>query len=213
MRLNAKHAAYEIHSVRTRTLDAAAIILAQRGVEEFSLREVADKARIGVASIYHYFSNKEDLFLNLAIEGYEDLHSNIISFQDRPEYPSCMEAAEAAYFSFVEHKPALFSLMFNERLMARHEELRAAERRTFLAYQETIESDGRFPPAARVNVASALWALGRGIAAMYYSEPDNRVLMQMLEAIWAGTAYLIDRSDYPGEGVDALLKEPKMATG
>ena len=57
-----------------------------------------------------------------------------------------------------EAKPALFSLMFDPRLLARHEALREADDKTLMVFQSAIEADPRFPVALKANVALALWA-------------------------------------------------------
>lgn len=191
MRSKFKNPAYEISGVKGKALTAAAEILASQGADELNLRAIAEKAGIGIASIYHYFSNKEELLLNLAVMGFSDLRRNIIRFQEKPEYPSPVAAGARAYFGFAEARPALFSLMFNERLMSRHEALRDAEHKTFLAYQAAVESDPRFPASQTENVAIALWALGRGIAAIISSQPDGRLPPDVAAKIWAGSAYLI----------------------
>lgn len=186
-----KNPAYEISSVKGKALNAAAEILASQGVDELNLRAIAEKAEIGVASIYHYFANKEELLLNLAIKGFSDLRRNIIRFPGRPEYPTNVAAGARAFFGFAEARPALFSLMFSERLLARHEALREAEQETFLAYEELIAADGRFPKAEVANIAIALWALGRGIAAIISSQPDGKLPPDLAARIWAGSGYFV----------------------
>jgi len=59
--------------VRARALAAAGELLAEHGAEEMSLRGIAERAGIGLASIYHHFENKEDLLLRLALRGFTDL--------------------------------------------------------------------------------------------------------------------------------------------
>ncbi len=195
MKYDFKHPAHHIGSVRAKALSAATDILATQGVDNLNLRAIAEKAGIGLASIYHYFSNKEELLLSLAVMGYEDLRRDIIRFQERREFPTPVAAGARAYFGFAQARPALFSLMFSERLMARHESLREAEHKTFLAYQAAVKEDGRFPAAQQANVAVALWALGRGIAAMISSQPDRRLPRELADQIAAGANYLINHSD------------------
>jgi AcrR family transcriptional regulator len=81
MRSKPKNPAHQIHSVKAKALSAAAEILACQSVDDLNLRAIAGRAGIGIASIYHYFSNKEELLLNIAIVGFGDLQRNIISFQ------------------------------------------------------------------------------------------------------------------------------------
>ncbi|CAN5393202.1 hypothetical protein BH09ACT12_BH09ACT12_21160 [soil metagenome] len=47
-------------------LDAAEQLVVQRGVEALSTREIADEARVPVASLYQYFADKEGVLIALA---------------------------------------------------------------------------------------------------------------------------------------------------
>jgi AcrR family transcriptional regulator len=185
----------EINSVRSRALSAASKILALRGVDELSLRAIAERAGVGIASIYHYFANKDDLLVNLAILGFADLHRHIDTFQAKPEFTSPMQACARGYFDFAEKQPALFSLMFSERLMANHEALRAAENKVLLVYQAAVEKDARIPPLQKANVAFALWALGRGIAAIRSSYPEGTQPPEINAKLFAGISYLLNHSE------------------
>lgn len=182
----------EVGGPKAKVLAAAAHILATQGADELSLRAIAEAAGIGSASIYHYFANKDDLLLSLAIEGFEDLRRDILQLQADPAFASPMRGGHRAFFSFAQTRPALFSLMFNDRLMARHQALRDADHRTFLAYQAAVEADGRIAAPYKAQAALALWALGRGIAAMLSSQPDGTLPPDVAAQLFAGAAYLID---------------------
>lgn len=181
--------------IRGRALDAAAAILAEQGVEALNLRAIAETAGIGLASIYHYFENKEALLVSLALMGLEDLRRDILDFQARPEFASPMRGGARAFFGFVETRPELFSLMLGERLLSRHSELREAEYRMFEAYKAAVLADDRIPAHRRENAAHALWALGRGMAAIIASYPAGQRPPEIMEKLSAGAAWLIDRPD------------------
>jgi AcrR family transcriptional regulator len=145
--------------------------------------------------MYHYFANKEELLLSLAVMGFEELRARFVNIGANPGTLTPVGAGARAYFGFAEAQPALFSVMFNERLLARHEGLREAEHRSLLEFQSLVETDGRFPTGQRANVATALWALGRGIAAITSSQPDGKLVPEMAEKLWAGVSYLINHPD------------------
>lgn len=183
-----------IDSVRARTLAAAMQILAERGVAALSLRAIADSAGIGLASIYHYFANKEELLLHLALTGFHDLQREIEHFRTLPEHAPPMRAAARAFFNFVLAHPALATLMFDEHLMAQHGALREAELATIAAYRASMAEDDRLPPQHQENAAHAIWAMGRGIAAIIASYPPGEIPPERVEKLLAGAAFLIDRS-------------------
>src|SRR5512141_2584922 len=119
-----KTAVPQIASVKARALDAASAILASQGVDELNLRAIAESAGIGISSIYHYFANKEELLLSLAMRGFEDLRADMVRNREAPGFPTPVAGGARAYFGFAETRPALFSVMFSERLLTRHEDLR-----------------------------------------------------------------------------------------
>lgn len=185
----------EIDGVRARALTAAASLLARDGVDDLSLRAIAETAGIGLASIYHYFQNKEDLLLSLALMGFEDLRRDMLQSQASQEFTSPMRGAARAFFAFAQARPALFSLMFSERLLARNATLREAEHRMFLAYKDAVQADDRVPARHQENAAYALWALGRGMAAIIASYPGGQPAPEILQKLFAGGAYLIDHPE------------------
>lgn len=192
MKSSARSVPHETAGVRAKALTAAATLLSAQGAEELNLRAIAETAGIGLASIYHYFESKEDLLLSLALGGFEDLRRDVIAYQNDPEFASPMRGGARAYFGFVETRPQLFSLMFNERLLARHEGLREAENAVFLAYRAAVEADDRIPPQHQEDAAYALWALGRGMAAIIASYPNGQMPSELMTRLFSGAAYLIN---------------------
>jgi len=64
---------------RTQLLDAAEEIFGQKGFHETTLKEIADRADFSVGSVYSFFDNKDDLYVNVwlrrgaeFIPGFED---------------------------------------------------------------------------------------------------------------------------------------------
>jgi hypothetical protein len=108
-----------------------------------------------------------------------------------------MQGGHRAFFAFAQAKPALFSLMFSERLLARHENLREAEHATFLAYAAAVQADNRIPAPHKDKAALAIWALGRGMAAMMSSQPDGKLPDDVAETLFAGAGYLINHPASP----------------
>ncbi|MBS0361008.1 MAG: TetR/AcrR family transcriptional regulator [Proteobacteria bacterium] len=178
--------------MRSRVLAAAAQLLSSQSAEDLSLRAIAEAAGVGLASIYHYFASKDELLLCLAVEGLETLRRDILALQADPEIGSPMRGGHRAYFTFFRARPRLFSLMFNERMLAHHSELREAEDRAFLAYEAAVKADNRIPARHQENAARAIWALGRGMAAILSSQPDGQLPEEAAQRLFAGALYLID---------------------
>lgn len=103
-----------------------------------------------------------------------------------------MRGGARAFFAFAERHPQLFSLMFSDRMLSRHEELRVAEHRAFQAYEAAIRADIRIPPEHHEDAAYALWALGRGMGAITASFPDGRLPPDLAEKLFKGANFLTD---------------------
>lgn len=188
-----KQAAHEIHGVKARALRAAAYILATHGVEDLNLRAIAEHGGIGIASIYHYFDGKEAILISLCLIGFQDLRREMLREQSDPVHQSPMRGGARAFFAFAGKHPQLFSLMFSDRMLSRHEELRAAEHSAFLAYEGAVRADVRIPPEHHADAAYALWALGRGMAAITASYPDGRLPPELADKLMRGATFLTDR--------------------
>jgi AcrR family transcriptional regulator len=191
----AARAPVEVSGVRARALAAAGALLDEVGADELSLRLIADRAGIGLASIYHYFENKDALLLSLALNGVGDLRRMVLDWQRNPEFVSPMRGGARAFFAFAQNRPRLFSLMFSERLLANHAALREAEQQVVLAYKAAVEADDRIPAHHQENAAYALWALGRGMAAIIGSYPSGQMPPELMQKLFAGGGYLIDHPE------------------
>ncbi len=190
----AKHLSLEVNNLKSRAVAAAEKILASQGVEDLNLRAIADLAGIGIASMYHYFGSTDDLLLHLAVRGFDHLHREMIRLQSDPDFGSSMRAGGRAFVDFACAQPALFSLMFNSRLLARHEVLRAAEARALHAYEAAVQADDRIPREHQSNATLAIWALGRGIAGIISSQPADQCAAALTQRLFAGAAFLLDHA-------------------
>ena len=184
-------AAHSVRGIKGRALDAAVAIVKESGIKGLSLRGLADRANFGVASLYHYFSNKEELLLCLAVNGFARLRDAILEAHDTIDLPNPISRSATAYFDFVANNCELFALMYDVPRMQAYPELRAAEHEAFLAFEEAVVADSRLPSQ---KVASTMWALYRGVAAIASAQPNRRLSPAQYEAIWGGAAYLLVRS-------------------
>jgi TetR/AcrR family transcriptional regulator, fatty acid metabolism regulator protein len=64
---------------RTQILSSAIKIFGEKGFQNATISEIADDARIGDATIYEYFRNKEDLLLAIPVEVTKELIPQISS--------------------------------------------------------------------------------------------------------------------------------------
>src|SRR5215475_11570755 len=68
-------------------LKAAAPLVAERGPQRFSLREVARRARVSEAAPYWHFANKEALLAGVAEQGFTALAGLMADVRRRVKHP------------------------------------------------------------------------------------------------------------------------------
>ena len=180
--------------MRARALEAAGEILQTQGLEKLNLRMIAEKAEIGLTSIYYYFASKEDLLLSLALSGFDEVRRNISQAVAKDEGENPFRAGARAYLSYSQKRPALYALMYDEHLMSRHDDLRQAEHATFSEFREIIRKDSRFPADKADGIAFVLWALGRGASAIALSQEGGAMSPEQQALFTIGANYLIARN-------------------
>lgn len=110
-------------TVRRAILDAARDLFVTEGFQNVSIRKIAERIEYSPAAIYSYFPSKDDIFFELAEEGFRLLGS--------PRQPAaCMalqpltplERLRAIFWHFYEFSrdhPQYFALMFVDRSVPR----------------------------------------------------------------------------------------------
>ncbi|MBV9613941.1 MAG: TetR/AcrR family transcriptional regulator [Ktedonobacteraceae bacterium] len=107
--------ARERRHARTRQaiLDAAEQIIADRGVEGLSMREIAHHIEYSASGLYEYFGGKDEIIQALCMEGFERLTSRIR--QKVGEHLPAQRLVESAlaYVEFAMEYPDQYLLMFS----------------------------------------------------------------------------------------------------
>ena len=109
---------YHHGNLRRALLDAALQLVVERGIPDFTLREVARQAGVSHNAPYHHFADKAELVATLTIEGFQKLELAMRSVYDQtPGTPlERTLAISGAYLRFALENPAVFSLMFRPEL-------------------------------------------------------------------------------------------------
>jgi AcrR family transcriptional regulator len=154
-----------VGSLRQRALTAAHGLLDAHGETGVSLRPIAAELGTGVGSLYYHFASKDALLAELAVDGFAELGRWMAMAAAAPTKSNAFFASGHAYLGFTRHRPALYALMYSERILAGHEAVRAAEAAAFEIFRRSLDGQG-FPEADVADVALAFWTLGRGMASI-----------------------------------------------
>jgi AcrR family transcriptional regulator len=110
-------------AVRRSILDAARELFVAEGFQNVSIRKIAERIEYSPAAIYGYFPSKDDIFFELAEEGFRLLGdpgavNNDPRFKDAPP----LERVRAMFlklYEFSREQPQYFALIFVDRSVPR----------------------------------------------------------------------------------------------
>lgn len=196
----AKSGRYHHGGLRAALIDATDAILAERGLEGFTLREAARRAGVSAAAPTHHFGGVAGLLTEVAIRGFDALRRELeAAAADVADPRSRLHAAAAAYVGFALSQPGRFRLMFrNDLLQAQDMHLRAAANAAQAELWAAIagERGGAAGDAADPAVLGT-WSAIHGFAMLaldgkldHLAGPGGRaatvdaLLRAMLDALW-----------------------------
>jgi AcrR family transcriptional regulator len=141
--------------------------LVEKGMEAFSLRQVAKRAGVSHAAPKHHFSDTRGLLTALAAKGY----NRLVAVQIARETIACSDpqsqllAAGLGYVDFAMQNPALFRLMFHsDRTSHTDPTLSSACSALYQHLQAQVLAVGNKP-----HHFDAIWAITHGIADLLVS--------------------------------------------
>src|SRR5262245_4317965 len=97
-------------------LRAAAALIAERGPRDFSLREVARRARVSEAAPYWHFSSKEALLAAVAEQGFAGLSEAMVRVRERVRGRRVLRELVIAYVRFALTHPSYLRIMFGPEI-------------------------------------------------------------------------------------------------
>jgi AcrR family transcriptional regulator len=160
---------YHHGDLRAVILAEAACLVAERGADRVSLRELARGAGVSHAAPAHHFTDRRGLFTALATQGFQLLAQALIDA--RPDFTD----AAQAYVRFALKHPGHYQVMFNKSLLdASDTDLAAAEAAagTELARGVATLRD----PNAQADPAAAqlaAWSLVHGFSMLWLNDAVN----------------------------------------
>jgi AcrR family transcriptional regulator len=113
---NETHDAYHHGDLKNALLEAAEMLLEEKGTSTFSLRECARRVGVSPTAVSHHFGNALGLMVAVATVSFLDLSARLTAATKlaarRGTDP--LEAVCDAYLVFAENKAARYRIMFND---------------------------------------------------------------------------------------------------
>lgn len=156
---------YHHGNLRQEVLAAAADLIASRGVDALSMRDLARQAGVSHGAPAHHFGERRGLLTALATDGFQRL-ATILEPSVTAEH---FDQTAVAYVRFAATHPGHFDVMFrSECLDLQDRDLRAAQQRTsqLLAVGVDLIDDDRLV-IDRPDARHAAWSLVHGLAALW----------------------------------------------
>ncbi len=160
---------YHHGDLRAVILTEAARLVAERGADRVSLRELARSAGVSHAAPAHHFTDRRGLFTALAAEGFELLTRALLDARGN------FADAALAYVRFAIEHPGHYQVMFNKPLLdATDAHLAAAEAAAGAELARGVASL-RDPKAHAdpAGAALAAWSLVHGFSTLWLNDAVN----------------------------------------
>lgn len=178
---------YHHGDLRRALLDAALQLASERGLANFTLREVARLAGVSHNAPYHHFADKAALVEALAVENFVLLERDLREAYERVEGTSLdkLLAIGVAYVRFALQHPAAFRLMFRPELHQPgiENESGAVELAGYESYQILLnatrlaQQEGLIAADMDVQLLSiAAWSMVHGLAVLLLDNSVQKLL-------------------------------------
>lgn len=179
---------YHHGNLRESLLQAAESVLAERGVQGITLRDVAKAAGVSHAAPYHHFASLNDLLAAVAERGFVALGDAMAVASTVEDTAERLLQISLAYVNCARARPAQFRLMFSPLLTQGdpYPALKAASERSFgLLLAAACAHD----PANGPELALCGWSLSHGMGNLLidgafdklpFPMPDTDTLVRQL---------------------------------
>ena len=165
---------YHHGNLRQALIDAALMLIEEKGPQGFTLSEAAKRAGVTPAAVYRHFEGRDDLIAAAALQGYE-IFGDLMDYAFQSGQPSALASFEAtgrAYLAFAAKYPGHYQAMFESGLSVnRTPELAAASakgsavlERAARDLSEHIPPEKRPPPAM---FSAHVWAMSHGVVELF----------------------------------------------
>lgn len=165
---------YHHGSLKDALIEAARLLVAERGPAGFTLSEAAKRVGVTAAAPYRHFSDRDDLMGELARRGFETFTLKLQAAFDggRPDARASLERMGQAYLAFAREEPGLYHSMFANAAALDGPDQGVAADRALAALSAAAASVLREmgqPKADPRPLAFQIWSMSHGVATLMLS--------------------------------------------
>jgi AcrR family transcriptional regulator len=170
--------AYHHGDLRQALLDASVALIEERGLDDFTLREVARRAGVSPNAPYHHFTDRDALVTALCVESFTMLRAALeASIVGRHQPVEQLRRLAAAYVRWALEHPARFRVMWRPELRGEGPlgaDASVPEADAFGVLLRVIDEGRRakvLAPGDRQAVALTAWSTVHGLATLLLDGP------------------------------------------
>lgn len=175
-----KRTTYHHGDLRNALIQAALELIAEHGVEGFTLRDCAKQAGVSVAAPYRHFEDRDDLLAAVAADCMQrlgDAMDRAVEAAGEVDPLSVFRATGIAYVRFAVEHPAHFRVMYLPQVMAR---MPAEVGKALASWGEEMtaklaaaQKDGHLAALPLETIMLAAGAITHGLAHMIVDDVDG----------------------------------------
>ncbi len=172
---------YHHGDLRRALLDAARVLIGERGMEALTLREVARKVGVTHAAPYHHFPTRESLLDALADEAFALLDAAMraapVRREDGEGASARLTAIGRAYIDFARAHPEHLQVMFRRRGPAQRSADDPSEQDNERVFEHLLDAvtqcqqEGTAPAGEPLALALTAWSIVHGFAKLFLEGP------------------------------------------
>ncbi len=166
---------YHHGDLRRAVLDAAFAEVAQRGLRDLTLREIARKIGVTHAAPYHHFKDREALLDAMAEEAFAELDRAMIASKVGVSGPGeQLRATGRAYIDFARARPERIEVMFRRAGKDANQPEPEVGKGAFQHLVDAVidcQTHGLAPAGDPFQIALSAWSLVHGFSALWVEGP------------------------------------------
>jgi AcrR family transcriptional regulator len=183
----------EKSDMRGLILKTAMNLFLDKGFENITIRNIAEKIEYSPATIYLYFKNKDEILYTLRKEGFEKLYEHQRSSLKLDDPLKRLHKHGEAYIQFALENPEYYDLMFMMRGPVEIQEINDCDigLKSYELLKTNVEEcmEAGLFPRTNIDVAAfSLWSYVHGIASLIIRGrgimfPEERIKYMVEEAL------------------------------
>lgn len=173
----AERKAKEKENLKALILESAKKLFLEKGIEQTTIRNIADAVSYSVGTVYVYYKDKNAILHDLHTQGFIQLGGEMRVLAAVAEPMERLKAMGRIYINFALQNPDMYDLMFTIKapiayLQTENDDDWNEGKGTFAVLQNTVEqcvSAGYFKGHRAEPLTFAIWSAVHGMCALHLS--------------------------------------------